>query len=92
MYKIKLIVKQGKKQDGTSFDYFKTSDGNGKLVDVRFTKECRNLPSKTSYIFVESKNINLDSKREYPCYWIKKIEKVEDIEYTNNDLPFEKVE
>lgn len=92
MYKIKLIVKVGTKSDGKKFDYYKTSLENGKLMDVRFTKDVKNVPSKTCFIYVNEKDINLDSKREYPCYWVKHIESVEEIEYTNNDLPFEKVE
>lgn len=90
MYKIKLIVKQGTKKDGKAFDYFKTADENGKLMDVRFTKDVKNVPSKTCFILVDEKDINLDSKREYPCYWIKHIVDIQEIAYTNNDLPFEK--
>ena len=92
-YLLKIYVKEGeKKADGKKFNYYKTTDKQGKLVDVRFTKECRNIPTKTSMIVVKAENINLDIKREYPCYWVKAIEEIREVEYKQNDLPFEEVE
>lgn len=35
---IKIIVKKGKKKDGTEFDAFKLVKENGKLIDLHFKK------------------------------------------------------
>lgn len=89
---MKIYVKEGTSKDGKKFTYFKTLDKNGKLVDVRFRQDVTNKPVKTCNIVVLADDVNLDTKREYPCYWVKAIQEIREIEYTKNDLPFEEIQ
>lgn len=88
-YEIKVVVKEATTKDGKPFNTYKVVQKDGKLVDCRFRKEVRNLPTKTCVMVVEKENIHLDSKREYPCYWVKAIEELKEIEINAKELPFD---
>lgn len=75
--KIRVKVTTAKTREGKEFTAYKIVTNDGKLIDLRFKKECKNLPTESGFVWVESSNINKDNKREYPCFWIKKIEKFE---------------
>ena len=92
MRKIKCIVGTAKNKDGQAFKTFKVVSNNQKF-DCKFVRDCQNVPSTTSWIYVQDENINLDNRRLYPCFWIKQVEKVEEIKFeTNLDEYFKKVE
>lgn len=75
MVEIKIIeVKEITTKEGRKFPAFKTVAKNGKKLDVRFTKECRGVPTETCILRVQDENTNVDTTRQYPIVWIKKIE------------------
>lgn len=92
MKKIKLLVGSAKTKEGKKFTTYKVLTKEGKKIDCRFTKAVKNIPEKSCYIHVEDKNINLDSQRLYPCFWVKQIEATEELESTSKlDNYFEEV-
>lgn len=94
MIKIRVKVEERKTKDGRLFKIYRAVQTNGKLIDLRFRKEVTNLPVNDSFIYVTKDNINLQTNLQYPRYWVKKVEKIEPIIYTQttSDLPFEVVE
>lgn len=88
-YNVKVIVREEKTKDGKTFNAFKVVETNGKLVDCRFRKEVKNVPTETCIMVVKKDDIYLDSKRIYPCYWVKAIQELKPIERTSKELPFE---
>lgn len=70
--KIKLYVevKKVKLENGKSFNAFKTPIGKLNL-DVKFTKDFENVPTKSGYIEVETDKINLNTKKDFPCLWVR---------------------
>ena len=87
-YEIKVIVKEQETKEGKKFNTYKVVEKGGKIVDCRFRKEVTNLPKKTCVMVVKKENIHLDEKREFPCYWVKAIEELKEIEIKEKDLPF----
>lgn len=77
-YEIKVKVTEVTSQDGRKFNTFKAVQKDGRLVDLKFTKECKNVPPKSCTIVVPKDKINLDKNREYPCYWCKEILKIKE--------------
>ena len=88
IYEIKIIVKEQETKEGKKFNTYKVVESNGKLVDCRFRKDVEGLPKKTCIMVVKQENINYDERREFPCYWVKAIEELKDIEVQEKDLPF----
>lgn len=95
--KIEIIRKTLTTNDKTrTFYVYKGVQKNGKLIDVKFTRDVTNIPKIDNFIIEVSKDkINLDKDRKYPCYWVKEIlpvmqqSKIEDLENVKNvDLPF----
>ena len=72
--KIKLYVevKKVKLENGKSFNAFKTPIGKLNL-DVKFTKDCMGVPTKSGYIELETDKINLNTKKDYTCLWIQEF-------------------
>ena len=92
MRRFKVIVGSAKTKDNKQFTTFKVITKDNKKIDLHFTKDCKNIPSKTSYIIVEDKNVNVDNSKLYPVCWVKNVEKIEEIETTSNlDNYFEEV-
>lgn len=64
-------TKDGKK----TFTVYKTVDGEtGKLLDVKFTQAVKDVPKERGTLYGEG---NQDMNRQYPCVWIKAIDKFE---------------
>lgn len=82
-YTIKIKVNHVKLDDGREFDTFKAVQKDGKLVDLKFTREVKKTPTEDCYIVVARDKINLAKRQEYPCYWVKEIVEI---------IPFEKQE
>lgn len=89
---IKVIMKEGTTSDGRKFNYFRAVQKDGKLVDCRFTKDVKNIPTSSAIIVVEVANVNMDYSHQFPRLWVKKIEEVKKLEIDNTqkelDLPF----
>ena len=92
MYKIEVLVKEGRKRDGGTFPIFQAVTGN-KITDLRFRKTCE-VPKEHCFIYVEDDKINRDDRGRYPVYWVKEIFKVEKFEKKPTDFSdvFEKVD
>lgn len=74
------------KYNNTAFLAFQAVDKNGKLIDVKFCKGCANVPKEPCIIVVKSDNMNVDTRRRYPCLWVKQVEEIKPIVYNNSSL------
>lgn len=72
--KIKVIVAQRQTKEGKKFNTYKTVSKNGRLTDLKFTKDVKELPSETCYAHILPDNMNIDKTREFPVVWVKKVE------------------
>ena len=80
--RIDVIVRKLERKDGSgSFLTYKGFTKRGKL-DLKFTKEVKDVPTKNGYIYVESENVNVNRTGRFPVIWVKKIEKFEEINFT----------
>ena len=71
-------------KDGKKFKAFKTIAKNGKKLDVRFQRECQNIPTEPCEIHVLASNCNVDASRQYPILWIKNVESITPLERKSN--------
>lgn len=67
-------VEERKTQDGRKFTVYKTTDKNGKLLDVRFTQASGFKTDKRGTVTGEG---NIDRTRRYPCVWFKTVDSFE---------------
>lgn len=96
-YKIEVFVKTMEK-DGRKFKVFsavrtveneETKETKKQYITLKFTKEVNNKPERHCFITVPSNKINLDTRGEYPVFWINEIKDIEIIypdysKYFNN--------
>ena len=82
LIRITVLVEERKTQDGRAFNTYKAVTKNGALVDLKFRKEVKNLPTEKSIILVSPDNINEARNTQYPTWWVSKVEGVE--EYSRN--------
>lgn len=82
---IELIVKELKTKEGKAFRAYKAVTVDGKLMDVSFTREVKNLPEKNCIIEVANENMNLDKNRKFPKLWVKKIESIKEFQKQEHD-------
>lgn len=75
--KIELIKKTATTKDGRNFNTFKGVQKDGKLIDVKFTKDVKNVPNESGIIVVPVDKINIDKNRKYPVCWVKEIKEFE---------------
>lgn len=78
MKKIEIIKRVVTTKEGKSFDTFKAVQKNGKLIDCKFTKDVKNLPDESCFMYVEEDKINIDKNKKYPTLWVKKVVKYEE--------------
>ena len=52
-------VKEVTTKDGKRFNAYKCVTKSGKLVDLKFTRLCRDLPTKPCFIYAEADNVNM---------------------------------
>jgi hypothetical protein len=65
-----------KNSDGSiknKFNAYKTYLTNGKIMDVRFPQQVKNLPKENCYIKVNSNDVNIDKSHKFPRMWIQEI-------------------
>ena len=84
MLKIEISVKTVRfagEEKEESFLAYKGFTKKG-WIDLKFTKEVKDVPTKNGYIYVESENVNVNRTGRFPVIWVKKIEKFEEINFT----------
>lgn len=83
--KFKIIeVKEITTRDGKKFKAYKTIGKGGRKMDVRFVRDCNNVPTEPCVVVVNEENCNVDTTRQYPILWIKSVERIEGFERKNN--------
>ena len=83
--KFKIIeVNEITTKDGKKFKAYKTIGKGGRKMDVRFVRDCNNVPTEPCVVVVNEENCNVDTTRQYPILWIKNVERIEDFERKNN--------
>lgn len=86
---VKIIeVKEVTPKNGQKFNAFKTVDKNGKKMDVKFTRDCRNVPTEPCEIIVDDSAANVDTNRLYPCLWIKDVLEIKPLPRKSNMADF----
>ena len=85
-YQIRIFVEEHDTKDGRQFTSYKCLEKSGKKRDLKFTREVKVLPTEDCFIVVAKNNINRDSLRQYPCYWVKQIEEIVPLEKVTQDL------
>ena len=78
--KIQILVSARKTSEGRSFNTYKTTTKNGRLMDVKFRKEVKELPTTNCYAIISVDNMNIDSNRQYPVLWVSAVESYESYE------------
>lgn len=71
-------------KDGKKFKAYKTIGKDGRKMDVRFVRDCNNVPTEPCVVVVNEENCNVDTTRQYPILWIKSVERIEDFQRKNN--------
>ena len=83
--KFKIIeVKEITTRDGKKFKVYKTIGKGGRKMDVRFVRDCNNVPTEPCVVVVNEENCNVDTTRQYPILGIKSVERIESFEHKNN--------
>lgn len=83
MLKIEVSVKTIKfagEKGEESFLAYKAFTKRG-WTDLKFTKDCKNIPTKNSFIFVEKENVNVNRTGRFPVIWVKDIDHCEEIKF-----------
>lgn len=83
--KFKIIsVEDITTSDGKKFKAYKTVATGGRKMDVRFVRDCKNVPTEKCYIVCNDEDCNVDNTRAYPILWIKNVLRIEPIERKSN--------
>ena len=85
---LKLRVKVTQiKTETTTFNAYKVLNKSKRWVDLRFTKEVKlkpeldkNQTTKECYIYVHADNINYTENYQYPRFWVRDVERIEEID------------
>lgn len=76
-HRIVVIVKESKTKDGRAFPVYQAVTKNGALVDLKFRKEVKNLPTEKSVIIVDAANLQEQKRTQFPCWWVYEIDAIE---------------
>ena len=77
IYKVEIEHGVFEMDGGKKFDTYKAFTKDGKKITLKFTQAVANLPKENGFIYVSQGNINLDTSRKYPRFWVKHLEKFE---------------
>ena len=78
IYKFKIVkIEEIQTKEGRRFNTYKTVDKRGNFMDVKFRKDCKNVPTERCVIAVNEDDWNVDDQRQYPVLWIKQVQAVE---------------
>lgn len=89
--KIKITnVNEITTKSGSTFTGYKAVTKDGRKIDCRFTRavDPNMLPQQPCYIIVDDGMANVDTNREYPVLWVKKVTAIEPFESRNNLADF----
>ena len=59
--------------NGRSFKAYRVVTKNGKFMDCKFRKDCKNIPTEPCIIVVDEENANVDTSGRYPVLWVKEV-------------------
>lgn len=83
--KFKIIeVREITTKDGKKFNAYKTLANGGRKMDVRFVRNCSNIPTEPCVIVCDENDCNVDTTRQYPILWVKNVIRIEEFERVNN--------
>ena len=68
--------KNTKKKFNSYRTCIKDENGENNFVTVKFHNDIENKPTKTSYIYVNEKDVNITEGGNEPVMWINKINKL----------------
>jgi len=71
--KLRVKIKQIITKDGRSFKAYETVGKGGIIINVKFRKEVKNLPSEDGYIIVPLEKMNYAKNTIYPTIWVKEV-------------------
>ena len=75
--KFKIIeVNEITTKDGKKFKAYKTIGKGGRKMDVRFVRDCNNVPTEPCVVVVNEENCNVDTTSQYRIMWIKSVERI----------------
>ena len=77
--RIKIIVQEKKTSDGKKFNTYKAVTKNGRLIDCKFRKDVKELPTETCFANISVDSMNIDKNKEYPVMWVSAVEGYESI-------------
>lgn len=77
-------VEEIKQANGNTFTAFKVRAKGNRLMDCRFVRTCKNVPTEVCDIVVKEENANVDNSRMYPILWIKEVEEIRPVVKTSN--------
>lgn len=69
---------------GLKFNAFKTVGKGGRKMDVRFVRDCANIPKEPCVIVVDENDCNVDTTRRFPILWVKNVKSIEEIQHKSN--------
>lgn len=93
--KIEIVVEQRTaKKDGKEikFNAYKTFTKNGRKIDVKFTKDVKDLPTEHCMAIIDVDMMNRDDSGRFPVIWVKDVVSYESIEATRKAKNKEKLD
>lgn len=90
MLKIEISVRTVKfagEEKEESFLAYKGFTKKG-WIDLKFTKDVKDVPERNGYIYVEKENVNVNRTGRFPVIWVKKFEKFEEITFTQKTADY----
>lgn len=69
---------------GLKFNAYKTVGKGGRKMDVRFVRDCANIPKEPCVIVVDENDCNVDTTRRFPILWVKNVKSIEEIQHKSN--------
>lgn len=76
---IKVVVTE-KAKDGKKFNVYETFDKKGNRMNLKFTKDVKDLPTATCYAKVNADDMSVDRRKEYPVVWVRAVVEYETLE------------
>lgn len=77
--KIKILVQERTTSNGKKFDTYKAVTKNGRLIDCKFRKEVKDLPTANCYAVIGIDDMNIDKNKEYPTLWVSAVQGYESV-------------
>ena len=79
--KIEVVEVKDIEAAGRKFKAYKTiitaGDLKGQVVDLKFRRDAKNVPSERCFIYVEADQFNVSRKGRYPVVWVNTVARIE---------------